>query len=219
MGVETVKGKTVNFIGEWLTSSVLLLFDPHLFMPPLNKEASTAAARVLIARKQVGFAASSVLVAILIAQVAERRSNTGITPGSIKKSVSLSLLIVGGWVIWSLIFAAVLKLLGGTRAPITNILFEVRALATFYVLSVVIASIVFLALGNNWTIFELVELTVSFGLYVVYCPLIFGRSNDLGGSKFISLVVVAVALSALKTVVTLGAMISNPGMIPIGAPT
>src|SRR5580700_9858976 len=51
----------------------------------------------------------------------------------------------------------------------------------FYMPSVVIGTVAFLALGNQWVVFQWAELIVSFALFAIYGPIIFGSSNSLTG--------------------------------------
>jgi len=210
-------GKTLTFIGEWVSSSVTLLFEPTLFIPAAKTPSPKGAALTSSVRKHMGFAASSVFVALLIFQLVARRSPTGEAWGSVKENLPYSLLIVGMWVIWSVLLDFLLKLFDSTQAPATNIVFGVGALASFYLLSVIIATVTFLAFGNEWSTFQWTELITSFGLFAFYCPLIFCAANGLEG-KFRSLATLIVALGALRALTGLGATIYNPWRPPPSEP-
>lgn len=81
-------------------------------------------------------------------------------------------------------------------------------------LSMIVGAVAFLALHNRWVVFELGYQAVNFGLYAVYCPMIFGPANNLKGWRLFSLCLISMALSALRTIVGFGIMISNPGELP-----
>ena len=235
MDVAAIRGKTLTFIGEWVSSSVMLLFEPSQFIPTAEtaghpqalrnsyfdshglpqiyapaQATLKGAARTSTVRKHIGFAASAVFVAMLIFQLVADRSPTGVTWNSVKESLPFSLLILGTWLLWSIILALVLKAFGGTQAPITNIVFGIRALATFYVLAVVIGTVAFLALGNKWAIFQWTDLLVSFCLFIVYFPLIFCTANSLKGGRLLSAAAVVAAIAVFRALLDFGATTNNP---------
>jgi hypothetical protein len=71
MDIKAIRGKTLTFIGEWVSSSITLLFVPTMFIPAAGK-IRQGAARTSFVRKHVGFAASSVFVALLVFQLVAR---------------------------------------------------------------------------------------------------------------------------------------------------
>jgi hypothetical protein len=121
--VRAIRGKTLTFLAEWIASSVKLLFEPSKFIPPQGVTPPKGAALTSTTRKHIGFAATSVFVAVLIFQLVTRRF-TGTPWDSVRESLPFSLLLVGTWVIWSILLALVIRIFGGTRPPITNIMFR-----------------------------------------------------------------------------------------------
>ena len=45
MDVAAIRGKTLTFLGEWVSSSVMLLFEPSRFIPTAETAAPKGAAR------------------------------------------------------------------------------------------------------------------------------------------------------------------------------
>jgi hypothetical protein len=218
MDVVKIKGRTLTFLGEWLSSSVMLLLEPSKFIPAADKKPLQGAGRTSSTRKHVGFAASSVFVALIVFQLVVAQSDNGHAWTSIKESLPFSLLVTGTWVIWSIILAIFLKGLGGSQTPFTNVVFGIRALATFYVFCMILGTLFFIAFGKRWAIFQWTEIIVSFSLYTIYCPIVFSSSNGIRGFRFYILCTVAVCLSAVKTLVEFYAMTNNPFFPPVAAP-
>jgi hypothetical protein len=217
MDIQAIRGRTLTFLAEWVSSSIKLLFEPSDFIPARTKTPPKGAALTSTTRKHIGFAATSVFVAILIFQLVAGRSTE--TPwNSAKESLAFSLLVVVTWVIWSAILAVILKLFGGSQPAFINVIYSIRVLATFYIISVVIATVTFLSLGNQWIVFALAEVIVGFGLYAIYCPIIFGGANELRGFRFVSMTALVIGVSAARALVGFGAMSWNPGMMPLAPP-
>jgi hypothetical protein len=208
--------KMLNFLGEWISTSIMLLFEPARFIP-VAKSPIQGAALTATTRKHVGFSASAVLVATVIVQIADQHD----LYARLTQSAPLALLTIGAWLIWSIILSGILRALDGIQPPITNIVFGIRMLATFYVFSVVVGTIAFLALRNRWPVsdqwslndqwdvFAKAELLTNFALCAFYTPFVFGRANNLSRTKLFVFSVFAILLYALKTLVNYTVTVFN----------
>jgi hypothetical protein len=216
MEIGAVPEKTQKLFAEWASSSVALLFEPGQFVPPGPKSALVQAARTAAMRKQMAFAAASLFIALSIFQVVAQHFPTrGSAWNVAKESLPLSVLIIGIWLIWSIILAWGLKALGGTRAPEANVLYGLRALSTIYVFSIIVGAVAFLSAGNDWTAFEWGYLSVSSVLFALYVPMIFGPANELKGKHFKWFAAFCMLLAVLRGGIESLAMISNPGVVPV----
>jgi hypothetical protein len=175
--------KMLNFLGEWISTSIMLLFEPARFIP-VAKSPIQGAALTATTRKHVGFSASAVLVATVIVQIADQHD----LYARLTQSAPLALLTIGAWLIWSIILSGILRALDGIQPPITNIVFGIRMLATFYVFSVVVGTIAFLALRNRWPVSDQWSLNDQWDVFASYFPAsirdALSQAGDLGHDAY-----------------------------------
>jgi hypothetical protein len=210
--------KLVKFVAEWVSTTIVLLFEPSKFIPSPEALSLQGAARTSLIGKQVGFGASSIFIALLMFQLVVARSGTGDSWNSARESLPFTLILIGSWVVWSALLAAVLKALGSKRDPLINIVFSIRALATFYVIAMIVAVVAFMAFQNRWAVFQWTNLAVGFSLYAIYVPFIFGQPTELTRSRRIGSVVCIVAIALATAWIRYGSMEANPGTPPTSAP-
>jgi hypothetical protein len=194
------------------------LLSPSTFIPPSGKKVIQGAALTAIIRKHVGFAASSVFVALLIFQLVGRRAPVGSAWDAIAESLPLSLLVVGSWVIWSLLVAFILKLVGATRPPEINVVFGVRVLATLYVVAMLAGTLAFLTFGSQWAIFAAVEFLIGSLAYAIYVPLVFVGANNIQGRRIFGFLAPFALIFIGKSALELVFLLQNPYVPPATAP-
>jgi hypothetical protein len=187
---------TVKFLGEWLTSTVDLLFSPGGKAVRTVGHAQPA--------KNLGFAASSLGVAFVLFQA-------DVQDWDITKAGPLALLYLTIWCVYSVGNAVVLRILRGSQSPLANILVGIRLLAIFYVVAMIIGSIVFYASNRNAELFYISFFIVAGLLYLIYFPLVFCKLNDLHKGA----VIIFVVLTIPSTIVRAGIADAAAGY-PIG---
>jgi len=172
---------TLKFLGEWLSSSTQILFSPTKCQA--ERERSAAAS--------LGFAAASIVTAFTIFVLDN-------ADWDLEKNLPYQLLTIVLWCIFAGLVAALLKLLRGAEQPLVNIVIGIRLTAVFYLLQMVVATVVNLAFGKSAPLFLLTFIATGALLYVVYVPVVLGSLNGLRPIAAIAFFVLIVPVAATR---------------------
>jgi tetratricopeptide (TPR) repeat protein len=202
MNINRIPSQISKFMADWVSSSTQLLYSPTRFLPPLGSRLQ-GAARTSMVRTQIGFAISSVSVALIVFQLVNWRQPADVQWNSLQESVPITTLFVGAWIVWSMAVAGVLKLLGGVQPPEINILFGIRLLSIVYMMAMLVGTLAFLTLLDKWLAFAWTELVLSSLAYTIYTPLAFISANNIRGWKVLVFMTTFVLISGSRVFVDL----------------
>lgn len=184
---------TIGFFAEWLSSTVHMIFEPTRFGAAVKDQKN----------RNLAFSASSVGVAFTIFQLVS--SDVKLSAGS-----ALALILIGIWCIYSILAAALIKLLGAREDYLANVLIGVRLLSVFYVIEMIVATVVFLIMRDR-VAFDITFIFVGTILYFVFVPFVLCRSNGFRGARVVAFVVLCLPLGILRALVA-WQVSSNGGM-------
>jgi len=171
-----------------------MLFDPAAFAVDAKNRQS----------RNMAFAASSIGVAFTIFQLV--KVNEDLKPGA---TSALGLLLMGIWCLYAIISAALVKLFKGKENYVTNVMVGIRMLSIFYIVEMIISTLVYLISGGYGKIFAITFIAVGTVLYLIYFPIVFCKLNGLQKMRAILFVIVCLPLAAGRSFVAGGIEYGN----------
>jgi hypothetical protein len=202
------------FLGDWVTSTTILLFTPRNALVGSRKSRPAA---LTDTKKSLAFAGSSIVISLVTFSLVNSRQR--VHWAFISEGVSFALLLTLNCCAYSMLVAGVLKLLGGAVDPQRNIISCIKALATFYLISTFLATLLFLVsfndlimVYNDRILYDATLLMSKFVLSIIYLPLIFSSANRLSVLRTFVFSVAIIFFSAVGFLVSAQMMSSNPGL-------
>jgi hypothetical protein len=199
--------RVLKFLGEWLSSTVSLFIDPTNSLPVYKSQAQI----VSCVKRDIIFSGSCLFVSSLMYLVVLTRSGYESWRSYLPELTSMTVLLLVFWILYAIIVAATIKVLGGSVEPQLNVSFGVKVLSTFYLVATAIAVIVFLASGGNENLFTITIIVIRIVLPLLFMPAVFLRPNNInGGKKVAYFYVVIFILASTNAVISKYMLVSNP---------
>lgn len=206
-----LKQATLDFLGDWLTSTSVLLFYPSGFATSRGKT------NVVSPTKDLAFAASSVVVAVALFQTIQRNNELW---DAKRDAIPFALAEICLWCLYALITAGLLRILKGEEQPLNNTCIVVRSFSVFYIVATLLGTMVYKASANNAYAFYMTAILIDWAMQVVYFPAVFVGLNRLKGwapALFILLNLVVATGRALMAV-AIAHPFGEPGPWELKAP-
>ena len=191
--------RVLKFLGEWLSSTVSLFIDPTNSLHEYKGQAQIASC----VKRDIVFSGSCLFVSSLMYLIVLTRSGYESWRSYPPEITSMMVLVLVFWILYAIIVAATIKVLGGTVDPQLNVSFCVRILSTFYLVATAIAVIVFLTSGGNEKIFTTTIIIIRIMLPLLFVPAVFMKPNNVNGVKRTAyLYVVILMLASTNAVIS-----------------
>jgi hypothetical protein len=202
--------RVLKFLGEWLASTATLFIDPTNALRVYKTEAQISAC----IKRDVAFSASCLFVSSLLYLIVLLRTEFQLSSYA-TQITSMSVLILVFWIIYALILAGVIKMMGGIVDFRINVSFCVRILATFYLIATALSTIAFLSSGDLKVVFDIATIILRVVLPVMFMPMVFWKPNGLVGQKRAGLYGIIIAMAVINAVLDSRMLFVSAPSIPI----